>query len=51
MQRAIKRKMDILAHQYVIKKVMPPYFCLVMPCPYQLMEFDRGELLNYWKMI
>jgi hypothetical protein len=22
-----------------------------MPCPYQLVEVDRGELLIYWKII
>jgi hypothetical protein len=46
-QRSSTRKMNILAHQYVIKKVMPLYFCLVMSCPYQLMELDR-DLLEYY---
>jgi hypothetical protein len=50
-QKATKSKMNILAHQLVIKKIMPLHFCLVMPCPYQLLEVDRGELWNYWKMI
>jgi hypothetical protein len=46
-QRVTKRKMNILAHQYVIKKVLHLYFCLVVSCPYQLMEVDRDFLENY----
>jgi hypothetical protein len=47
--RATKRKMKILAHQYLNIKVMALYFCLVMPCLYQVMKVGREQLLNYQK--
>jgi hypothetical protein len=33
--RATKRKMKILSHQYVIRKVMLLHFCFVKAFPYQ----------------
>jgi hypothetical protein len=38
MQRATKRKMKILTHKYVIRKVMLLQFCFVMTCPYRLLD-------------
>jgi hypothetical protein len=45
-QRATKKKMNILVHKEVVKKVMCLYFFFVIPCPYQLAEFDRGGLME-----
>jgi hypothetical protein len=50
-QRATKRKMKVLAHQEVIRKVMLLHFCLETSYPYQLLEVGREQLLNYWKNI
>jgi hypothetical protein len=50
-QWATKRKMKILTHLEVIKKVMLFYFCLATSCSYELLEVGRQHLLNYWMNI
>jgi hypothetical protein len=47
-ERSTKRKIKILTHQWVIRKVMLLHFCLVMSCPCQLLEVSRSSL-NFWK--